>query len=138
MNIVNAVTFWVRQHALVTFFALAFALSWSLPMFFPLGPFVAALIVASLSGGLDALKGWAARCLRWRVGLKWYAAAVLVPVAIGLTVVWLSILLGAPTPTGDQLGPWYSVFLLFPMAIIDAPLFEESAWRGFALPRFPA
>jgi uncharacterized protein len=138
MNTVNAVTSWVREHALVAFFALAFILSWSLPMFFPLGPFVAALIVASLTGGLDALKDWASRCLRWRVGLKWYAAAVLVPVVIGLAIVWLNMLAGAPMPATAQLGPWYSIFLLFPLAIVDAPLFEESAWRGFALPRFPA
>jgi uncharacterized protein len=138
MHVVNAVTSWVREHTLITFFALAFVLSWSLPMFFPLGPFVAALVVASLTGGLDALKDWASRCLRWRVGLKWYAAAVLVPLAIGLAVVWLNTLLGAPMPMAAQLGPWYSIFLLFPEAIVDAPLFEESAWRGFALPRFPA
>jgi hypothetical protein len=41
-------------------------------------------------------------------------------------------------PTAAQLGPWYSLFLLFPMAMIDAPLQENSGWHGYAMPRFPA
>jgi membrane protease YdiL (CAAX protease family) len=78
------------------------------------------------------------RCLRWRVGLKWYAAALLVPAAIGLATVYLNVLLGAPAPSAAQLGPWYSLFLMFPLALIDAPLQEEAGWRGLAMPRFPA
>lgn len=40
-------------------------------------------------------------------------------------------------PTADQLSAWYTVFLLFPMTMVDAPLWEDSAWRGFAMPLFP-
>jgi membrane protease YdiL (CAAX protease family) len=138
----------VQRYALVLFFVLAYGLSWgnyalsralpNIPFLFPFGPLLAALIVASISGGLSGLKDFASRCLRWRVGLKWYAAALLVPAAIGLTAVYLSVLAGGPAPTAAKLGPWYSLFLLFPMALVDAPLGEESGWRGFALPRFPA
>ena len=134
----------VRRHPLVTFFGLAYAISWgsflilSGPFLFPFGPFLAAITVASLTRGKAGLKDWLRRCLRWRVGLKWYAAALAVPVAIGLATVSLNILLGAQVPTAAQLGPWYSLFLLFPIALIDAPLGEDSGWRGYALPRFPA
>jgi hypothetical protein len=138
----------VQRHPLVLFFVLAYSLSWgnyilsanlpNFPFFFPYGPLVAAIIIASISGGLDGLKDLAIRCLRWRVPLRWYAAALLVPIAIGLTTVYLSVLLGGPTPTAAKLGPWYSLFLLFPMALVDAPLGEDSGWRGFALPRFPS
>jgi membrane protease YdiL (CAAX protease family) len=123
----------LNRYALIVFFALAFAISWLLPAFFPLGPFVAAFLVAALTGGLKDL---ISRCLRWRVGLRWYAAALFVPAAIGLITVALNLLLGAPVPSAAQLGPWYSLFLLFPVALVDAPLFEETGWRGFAMPRF--
>jgi uncharacterized protein len=138
----NTLTPFLKRYALVIFFVLAYALSWGSyyllggPFIFPIMVFLVALIMAGVSGGLAGLKDLASRCLRWRVGIQWYAAALLVPVAIGLTVVALNVLLGAPMPTASQLGPWYSLFLLFPLALIDAPLWEEAGWRGFALPRF--
>lgn len=138
----------IKRHPLVTFFVLAYALSWgdyilsatrqNIPFLFPYGPLFAAIIVASVTCGSDGPKDILMRCLRWRVGLKWYAAALFLPVAIALAAVSLNVLLGAPTPTAAQLGPWYSLFLLFPVAMIDAPLGEEPGWRGYAMPRFPA
>jgi membrane protease YdiL (CAAX protease family) len=141
----NPTTSFVKRHSLVLFFVLACGISWgffalsatlpNFPFLFPFGALLAALIVASLTGGMRDLLS---RCLRWRVGLRWYAAALFVPAAIGLATVYLNVLLGAPAPTAAQLGPWYGLFLMFPMALIDAPLQEEAGWRGFALPRFPA
>ena len=130
---INTISAFVKRHALIVFFVLAFVISWSLPAFFPMGPFLAAIITAALTGGLRDLLS---RCLRWRVGLRWYAAAVLVPVAIGLSTVALTLLLGGQATNPAKISPWYSLFLLFPAALIDAPLFEETGWRGFALPRF--
>jgi uncharacterized protein len=137
-----------KRHALGLFFLIAYGLSWGnyvltaaspgFPFLYPFGPLLAALIVASVSGGLDGLKDLASRCLRWRVGAKWYAAAIFVPAAIGLAAVYLSVLAGGPAPTAARLGPWYSLFWLFPVALVDAPLGEETGWRGFALPRFSA
>lgn len=138
----------VKRHPIVTFFVLAYGLSWgnyvlsatwsNIPFLFPYGPLLAALIVASITCGSDGRKDILRRCLRWRVGLKWYAAALFLPVAIALATLSLNVMLGAPMPTAAQLAPWYSLFLLFPMAMIDAPLGEEPGWRGYALPRFPA
>ena len=134
----------MKQQPLVTFFILAYGLSWGSyyllggPILFPIGSLFAAIIVASATQGRAGLKDLLNRCLRWRVGLNWYAAALFVPVAIALITVSLNLLLGASTATGIQLGPWYSFFLLFPLAMIDAPLWEESGWRGYALPRFSA
>ena len=135
----------VQRYPLIVFFGLAYGLSWgnfiltnrnpNIPFLFPFGPLVAALITAAVTGGL---RDFASRCLRWRVGLKWYAAALLVPVFIGLATIGLSVLLGGPAPSAARIGPWYSLFLIFPMALVDAPLGEESGWRGFALPRFSA
>jgi hypothetical protein len=144
----NTITSTIKRHPLVTFFVLAYGISYlfyflpsivpGFPFLFPFSPLIAAIVVASIAGGLAGLKDLASRCLRWRVGLRWYAAALLVPVAIGLAVMGLNILLGAPLLTAAQIGPWYTFLLLLPMAMIDAPLQENSAWHGYAMPRFPA
>ena len=134
----------MKQQPLVTFFILAYGLSWGSyyilggPFLFPMGSLLAAIIVASITQGRAGLKDLLSRCLRWRVGLNWYAAALFVPVAIALITLSLNLLLGASTAIATQLSPWYSFFLLFPLAMIDAPLWEESGWRGYALPRFSA
>jgi hypothetical protein len=138
----------IKRHPLVTFFALAYGISYvfyflpsiwpGFPFLFPFGSVIAAIIVASITNGISGLKDLLSRCLRWRVGLRWYAAALLVPVAIGSTVMGLNALLGAPLPSAAQLGPWYGILLLFPMAMIDAPLQENSGWHGYAMPRFPS
>jgi uncharacterized protein len=144
----NQVKTFVKNHHLALFFVLAYIFSWgnyilsrtvpNFPFLFPFGPLLAALITAGIAGGLDGLKDLARRCLRWRVGLRWYAAALFVPAAIGLSTVYLATLLGGTELSAAKLGPWYSLFLMFPMALVDAPLMEETGWRGFALPRFPA
>lgn len=140
----NTIISVIKRHPLVTFFALAIGISWgsyyilSGPFLFPFGSILAALIVASVTDGRNGLKDLASRCLRWNVGLKWYAAALFVPAFIGLSAVTINVLLGAPMPTVAQLGPWYGLLLMFPMTIFDAPLWEETGWRGYALPRFSA
>jgi len=121
----------VKSHPLVTFFVRTYGLSWgnyilsaawpSIPFLYPYGPMLVALIVAGITCGRDGPKDILRHCLLWRVGLKWYAAALLLPVAIALAAVSLNALLGAPSET-VQIGPWYSLFPLFPVAMIDAPL----------------
>ncbi len=138
----------VRRHPLVTFFGLAYGISYGFyalsalvpgfPFLFPFGSIIAAAITASIGGGLQGLIDLLRRCLRWRVGLRWYAAALLVPISIALVVVALNTFGGAPMPSAAQLGPWYSLLLLFPMALFDAPLQENSGWHGYAMPRFSA
>ena len=143
----NTIRSTVKRHPLVTFFTLAYGISYmfyflpsivpGFPFLFPFGPLIAAIITAGVGDGVSGLKELLRRCLRWRVGLRWYAAALLVPVAIGVAVVGLSILMGAPVPSAAQIGPWYNLFMLLPMALIDAPLQENSGWHGYAMPRFP-
>lgn len=141
MTIITSV---VKRHPLVTFFGLTYGFSWgsyyllSGPFLFPWGPLFVALIVASVTHGRDGLKALLHHCLRWRVRLRWYSVALVVPIVIALAAVALNILLGAALSTSAQLGPWYSFFFLFPLALVDAPLGEETGWRGYALPRFPA
>jgi len=66
---------------LVLFFALAYAISWASfqllhgPSLFTLGPLLAALLLAAVTGGGTGLRMLASRMLRWRIRPIWMAAA---------------------------------------------------------------
>ena len=142
----------VRKHSLITFFVLAYALAWwiwilyafnvtFLGPIFALGPFLAAIIVTALTKGTAGLKALLSRMVRWRVGLGWYAAALLLPVAVYVVAVSLSILLGARASTAEQFGSWYLIFPLFAYSLLfplSGAFGEELGWRGYALPRVQA
>jgi hypothetical protein len=130
---------------LVLFFALAYAISWASfqllhgPSLFTLGPLLAALLLAAVTGGGTGLRMLASRMLRWRIRPIWMAAAFLVPVMIGLATVAATVALGGRLGTSVTLGPWYRPLQLFGMLLITGDtLFEETGWRGFALPAFSA
>jgi len=129
----------------VLFFAIAYAISWASfqilhgPSVFTLGPLLAALLLAAVTGGGTRLGMLASRMLRWRIRPIWMAAAFLVPLTIGLATVAATLALGARFATPVTTGPWYRSLLLFGMLLITGDtLFEETGWRGFALPEFSA
>ena len=133
------------RQVLVLFFALAYAISWASfqilhgPSVFTLGPLLAAFLLVAVTGGGTGLRMLAGRMLRWRIRPIRMAAAFLVPVAIGLATVAVTIAVGGRLATPDTLGPWYRPLQLFGMLLITGDtLFEETGWRGFALPAFPA
>jgi membrane protease YdiL (CAAX protease family) len=138
----------IRRYPLVTFFVLAYALSWwAWPLYAldlspsPIvpGPFVAAFIVLAITRGKTGVVGLLRRMVRWRVGVQWYAAALLLPIVVALTAVALNILLlGAqPSSSAAELGglpsliPTFFILLLIP-GIGGA--WEEPGFRGYALP----
>ena len=129
----------VRRHPLASFFTLAYALSWGSfyvlhgPALFPFGAILAAIVVAGVSGGRDGLRDLLSRCVRWRVGLRWYAAALAVPVGLALIVMALNRLLGAPMSPAGRPAPWYEFFRFFPLALhLPAP--SSSKKRPTRLP----
>ena len=138
----------VKRHPLVSFFVLAFALSWWAWPLYALGlspspivpgPFVAAFIVLAITRGKTGVVGLLRRMVRWRVGVQWYAAALLLPIVVTLTAVALNVfLLGAqPSSSAAEVGglpsliPTFFILLLIP-GIGGA--WEEPGFRGYALP----
>jgi uncharacterized protein len=137
-----------KRHPLITFFVLAYALSWlAWPVWalgfypnpiFSFGPFLAALLVLAITRGKTGVGGLLRRMVRWRVGLRWYAVALLVPVTLTLAATVLNVLLGAQAPSSAELGGWTGLLPLFFLILLIPGLggtWEEPGWRGYALPR---
>ncbi len=144
------ITDWIKQHPVVTFYILAFAISWS--GYFPqaaythglfpfqsilffviggIGPTIAAVIVTFVLHGKNGARELFAPLTQWRVGIAWYAMAL-----FGNAVIWFAAigLPGGVSLDMGKIGPW---FMLFPIFLINMLMnvWEEIGWRGFALPR---
>lgn len=149
---------WMKRHPLVTYFVLAFVISWLVwgilgvaPMRGWLdvqiqpdvllglgasGPILAAFIVTGITGGGVGTRELVGRIFRWRVGIRWFLTALFgMPALFGITVVILRISGGEWPDISQNLAypelGWGVAWLLF---ILFAML-EEPGWRGFALPR---
>jgi len=140
----------VRRYPLTAFFVLACALSWwpwilysvglSPTPIVGVGPFLAALLVLAVTEGKSGVVGLLRRMVRWRVGIQWYAVALLLPIVVILAAAALNVfLLGAQrTSSVADLGGWSSFLLLFLLSLLIPGLagtWEEPGFRGFALPR---
>lgn len=147
----------MRNHPILSFFVLAYVgssslwipvLLFGLPTFNPathapslailpgiaIGVTGSAFFMTWLTQGRAGVQRLLQRLVWWRVGLQWYAVAVLlIPVTMVLVA---ATVLGTPDALG-ALSP--SALLLYPAAyaahVYFGPLFEETGWRGFALPR---
>jgi uncharacterized protein len=137
----------VKRHPLITFFVLAYAISWvGWPLYaagvWPIpfratGPLIAALIVIPISQGLSGLRELGSRMIRWRVRWYWYVLAVGLPLAVLLVTVGLNVALGAEAPSLAGVGSLSTLLTVFAVRLInplDGPMGEEPGWRGFALP----
>lgn len=151
----------VRRHPAASYFALTFAISWGvivllmivqrtgliatkedferlLPLWvvaLVLGPSVSGVLMTWLVGGRQGLRDYKARLLRWRVGARWYAAALLTAplyfLAVGLAMSAFSPELLPGLFTSDD--PAALVIRGLAIALI-AGVVEELGWTGFAVP----
>jgi membrane protease YdiL (CAAX protease family) len=160
----NPIVIAVRRFPLIAFFLLVFGLTWPLLIADAVGshripatrvpvplqllisyqPTVAALLVTWVTGGGSAVRSLLRGLLRWRVGLGWYALAVLGPGLFWLLVVALAAALDGRSMTllSPEVAGWSTPKLLLsflPLFLVTTVVNgEEIAWRGFALPRLQA
>src|SRR5215207_2629832 len=143
----------VRRHPLISFFVLAYTLTWALesPLVF-MGdsvtdtqglvlvilasnvPSVVAIVLTAMVLGRGALRKHLGRLLIWRVNPLWYVVVLLGPVALVGGVVGMNALMGGPALSlGMPLlgAAFFLAFSIFP----GSALGEEIGWRGYALPR---
>ena len=161
----NAVRAFIQRHQLFSFYVLAFAISWAgillliggpanFPgtsdqihnLFLPVmlawlaGPSLASMLMTGLVSGRTGYRELLSRILRWRVGARWYAVALLtaplvyIALCFGLSLIWPEFISGIFV-TNDKTG-----LLLMGLAygLLGGGLLEELGWTGFAVPRFRA
>src|SRR5262245_13373336 len=128
----------MTRRPLLTFFVLAFALTWAL---LPLARYSVAIAVTSLLApaaaafitaarlGPDARRDLRERIVRWRVPLVWYVVALVLPLVVSALRTGIERLLGGPGPI--QFQPINALSLVVFVMVMG----EEIGWRGFALPR---
>ena len=144
--------------ALVAFFALAYALSWSWviplmaahqvvrrgvgwPTHIPslLGPAIAAVVVTASTMGRPEVRDLLARMTRWRVPLRWWLVAVSPVALLGLALIAMAAA-GQALPSVADFGRFSGipavglVGVLLVITFVGA-LGEETGWRGYALPQ---
>ncbi len=144
------------------YFVLTFVLSWAIwipltlshyavwPLAIPEGvsaivrllgvlmPGVAAVLLTARAGGGSAVRRLLARLAIWRVGWKWWAAAIAVqPALLGITA-WVHNRLGPDVPLGPIAFAGWGTLIANLVFLTLAGLGEETGWRGVALPGLQA
>jgi uncharacterized protein len=152
----------LTRHPLLSFFAIAYALTWLAwsPWYLSesgvgllpfdgegisaylntvallLGPTLSAFVMTGATEGRGGVRRLLRRIVLWRVGFRWYLFVLLgVPALVVLSTV---VLPGALTSFDAAAVP--TTLFLYVVAgpvflFIGGPVFEEIGWRGFALPR---
>lgn len=137
----------LERHPLTAFFVLAYASSWLLWLAPALGlrgvggalllylgvfgPAFAAASVTRLTGG--SVRAWL-RGLRGVASVRWYAAALLLPLPLVAAASGIYALTGRSLDAGllgERLAAYVPILLIWTLAAMG----EEPGWRGFALPR---
>ena len=127
----------VKRYPLATFILLAYLFSWWPLLIYMLGdfpveiaafgPFLAALTVLAITNGRTAVMSLLKQMVRWRVGPQWYLIALGFPLLMTAIAVYLTIRLGAPAPSPDQLAAWPGVLPMFLIALLVPGL--GGAWE---------
>ncbi|HRQ42659.1 MAG TPA: CPBP family intramembrane metalloprotease [Chloroflexota bacterium] len=143
----NPITSFIKRYPQATFWVLAWStwfLGWILEAMFPsdiwalfiYSPFLVGVLVTAIVDGRNGLKTFFSRIVRWRVGLKWYAVALLTPVVLYLVAAGLNVLSGATIVTNIQWPAWSGFIAeILIISFFMIALGEEPGFRGFALPR---
>lgn len=145
------------QSSILGFCVLAYALTWLcwLPLalarggsivlpvseellatFGQFGPLAAAVVFAVWEGRAGGLRDLVGRFLIWRVGVLWFAVALLLPpVGMGCAILAHALIHGLPVPAATPSNLSTVLPHLAITLVLGGPLGEEPGWRGFLLPR---
>lgn len=150
----------LTRHPALAYFTIAFLISWggvlilSIPygmpatpdqaetawpiVFMPyfLGPVIASLVMVGLVSGRGGFGTLRTRLVKWKVGVGWYAGAVLTaPILVGLLSLLLSLFskdfLPIVATAEDKVGV---VIQGIAVGLIFGGFLEELGWTGFAVP----
>ena len=150
----------IRRHPTLTYFVLTFVISWGgillviggpgaipspseqamlripvLILVMLVGPSVAGVLLTGLIYGRSGLAVLRARLLRWRVGVRWYAVALLLtPLLITATLAALLPFSRSFLPVILTSADQTSLLLVGILAGLMVGVFEELGWTGFAIP----
>jgi hypothetical protein len=141
---VSVLTQPARRYPIIVFALLACLFGWGIyiaaalgagshPDNMPLGPLLAALVVTACQGR-EELRAWGRRLRRWSAPPRWYAVAVLTPIAVDLGIVGVNHLFGAPLPTSSQWAGWTTIPGAFVIMLLMVGIGEEAGWTAFAGP----
>ena len=160
---IRQISLWIKAHPLITYFTLAYAISWiivlplvasvqgfiDIPVPFALhyvndyGPLLAAIITTRITDGAKGPRELFSRIIRWRVGFLWVVVAAFSPLVVfGIAAAIVVVAMGETPPDLSLLGELpYLPYLgsggwIFWMLTVG--LGEESGWRGYALPKLQA
>lgn len=145
----------IKRYPIPTYFALTFAISWSGfvlvvggPSGFPgapeqfetllplvawamlAGPSVSSLLLTGLICGKAGLRELLSRLLKWRVGTRWYAFALLPALLLPAAVLFALSQTSLIFTTDDK-----AAVLLSSIIAGLSIVLEEIGWTGFAVPR---
>lgn len=149
----------IKRNPLVSYFILTYAISWTvwspvvasaqgwitwnvlyaLYYFGSFGPLLAALTITAMTEGKVGVRNLVNRIVKWRVEPRYYAFAVLAPIALfvlafllnrAITGTWSDLWLLGQADYLPYLGPAGLLCLW----LLTYGLGEETGWRGFALP----
>lgn len=135
----NPVSRFISDHPMFTFIALSYAVSWmTIPILgdpIGTGPFVAAVVVLSVTQGWPGVRSLGRQMVHWRVHWGWYALAVGLPTVTAFASAWIAVGLGADAPTSAQLAGLAELpinIVIYMLIPLQGP-WEEPGFRGYAL-----
>ena len=95
-------------------------------------PAISAIILTAAIGGKAALREYFGRLVKWRVGIRYYLAAFLIPPAMLILRFGLITLLGGKLQTDISTANFLGALGMFLNYFLIAGGQEELGWRGFA------
>jgi len=156
-----SISAFIKRNPLLTYFSLAFAISWGgallviggpggipgtpeqieklmllVVMALMAGPSVAGLLLTGIVYGWTGLRELLSRLFRWRVGVRWYAVALLTaPLLAAVVIFALSLFSPEFLPAIVKADNKVLLLVLSIVVGLCGGFLEELGWTGFAIPR---